>query len=177
MTFEVMTIPGIKAKRRLKAEFDFDAMKANPGSGFVIPAENSDLFGLARTRTSLYNKANGTAFTCNKLADGSLRVWNSGNAKPMPTIQNDIVGRTAEATNEIVQTEMIPERDVKPKEAVPNKQQFVDYLKSLASGTSIKLGQEYVYRFAEFELWALELDGFDTAINYNPPELKITRKG
>jgi hypothetical protein len=177
MTFEVMIIPGIKAKRRLKAEFQFDAMKANPGSGFVIPAENSDLFGLARTRTSLYNKANGTRFTCNKLNDGSLRVWNSGASRPLPTIQNDVANRLQQSTNEIVQTEMIPERDVKPKEHVPNKQQFVDYLKSLTPGVSIKLGQEYVYRFAEFELWALELDGFDTAINYNPPELKITRKG
>jgi hypothetical protein len=176
MTFDVVSMTYVKPKRRLKAEFPFDTMKGNINTGFVIPAENSDLFGLARVRTCQYNKANGTFFTCNKMEDGSLRVWNNGN-KPMPTIQDDAVNRTAQATNEIVQTEMIPERDVKPKEAVPNKQQFVDYLKGLTPGMSFILRQEYVYRFAEFDLWALELDGFDTATTYNPPELKITRKG
>jgi hypothetical protein len=167
-------------KRKLKADYPFDAMRDKINTGFIVPAERLDLHSNVRVMASLYNKKHGTKITCNKQDDGSMRVWHGDVIKALPTIQDDEHARTEQFNKDLAVSEAISEHEIVAPAAKyerPNKAEFVGYLQTVLPGVSIKLGKEFVHRFTEFEIWTLELDGFDTAITYNPPELKITRKG
>lgn len=172
-----------RIKKYKKADFPFVHMRDNPGTGFEIKAElESEFFQLCRVSASLFNKKHGTRITCNKQPDGSLFVWNEA-TKPVEIVEPvEPVMPTIQAKFEadlvpVLQASIAVVEAAKQDDAAPNKEQFVGYVQTLTPGMSITLTKEYVHRFAEFEIWVLELEGFDTQITYNPPSLKISRKG
>jgi len=201
MVFTVGTLPPADNKQihNRKTFFPFEEMKLNPGTGFIISKDaeqiNPNIFALVRTRACQFNKKHLTNIKCKKQNDGSMRVWNESTDTVTAIVQQDNtldlliesvkqseakkqaitepvqVDEPASVTShiEVVKAEPV-------KQAVPTRDQFVAYCENLLPGGTFTLGLDYVHRFAEFELWVLDLEGFDTEVKYNPPSLKISRK-
>jgi hypothetical protein len=165
MTFTAQRVKFSRDPKKLKANYPFADMKANPGTGFIIPAEQEQqLFAHCRVMASNYNKKHGTHIICNKLPDGSLRVLNQKTDVP------------ADNTLELLTRSVQAIEAKKADQQAPSKEQFISWFsENCKPGMSITLGQEYVHRFYEFEKWIADMYGFDSEITYNPPSLKVSR--
>lgn len=185
MTFEAkqMTQQPIKAAgRTAKAKYPFAELAADFDKHISVPASMPELHPHCRSMASIFNRTSAIKIRCSKQSDGSLCVF-----AERPTLQEPKV--TGETITDIESTphmsivgdiseEKITNSDPKPEDGpIPTKQQFIDWLESLAVGTSVMLNKDYMLRFQEFEMYICELNGFDSEVTYNPPMLKITRKG
>ena len=166
MTFTAETMERqSRQPKALKANYPFDYMKANPGTGFAIPADRADLFAHCRVMASNYNKKHGTHITCNKQADGSLRVW------------NERTEQQADNTLELLTRSVQAVEARKADQQAPSKEQFISWFTAnCLPGMAITLGQEYAHRFNEFETWIADMPGFDSEVIFNPPSLKVSRQ-
>lgn len=88
MTFNVERIEA--TKRCKSSELPLEALAI--GYGFTVPGSMQDRFASYRMMVSRYNKRTGASIICNKLADGSLRIWNAGPQSSAPTSEASYVG-------------------------------------------------------------------------------------
>jgi len=186
MTFQNTTLEYVPTKKELfgrsgqpkKANFPFVDMAAQPGTGFIIPADKlAELTSnYCRVAVHKFNQKHGTTFTCNMLTDGSMRVMN-----PADATSKTVEMSSAEIIDTLRRSVVIAEQHKEQKETAstinsPSKNQFVGWITSfLKPGMSYMFGPEYAHLFADMQTWIAELNGYECELTYNPPQLKIKR--